>query len=262
VKFVNATLKSIKAIEKVDTSRSLLSRVNPETKLLSLIIVLFLMIFLHSLFALLLLLLFLVVEALLFERGVFAAWLFVPLFTGMIAIPAIFMVPGEPIFHFYFLTATYEGLRAAALLIIRTLIAVTAVTLLTKTTRWEDVIASLELIRLPRVFILILFLTFRYIFFFARIIESTLLSIKSRVIGKEKSTSTWKLYAPLIGNLFVKSYEMQEKVYMSMLSRGFMLTESEKKRDVHITWSYLAVFFALAIVLVGINGGALWQLPL
>ncbi len=211
------------------------------------------MILLKSLWALFVLLIFLTIEALIFERGVFSVWLFVPLFTGVIAIPAVFMVPGEPLFHVLFLTATVEGLKAALYLIIRTLIAVTAVTLLTKTTKWEDVIHSLKLIRMPDVFILILFLTYRYIFFFARIIEKTLLSLKSRVIGKEKSIATWKLYAPVLGNLFLKTYDMQEKVYISMASRGFSPESWKYDTSWKIWWSYVGIFLILAALLIYLN---------
>ena len=258
MKFVTATLKSIEALDEEKNKNTWLNSINSETKFISMVIILFLMLILNSLNALLILLLFLVFESLVFERNVFKIWLFVPLFTGIIAIPAIFMTPGKPVIEFYFLTVTNKGLMAASYLLIRSLIAVTCVALFTKTTRWEDVIRSLRLLHLPRVLILILFLTFRYIFFFVRIIESTLLSVKSRIIGKEKSTSTWRIYSPLVGNLFVRTYEMQEKVYISMRARGFMLGDFvPEKHKIEVHWKYLVMIGIVAGIAIITNGDML-----
>ncbi len=264
--FVNATLKSIESLEEINVNHSRLHRINSESKIISVIIVLILMIILNSIVSLFLLLLFLTGESLIFERNVFKTWIFVPLFTGIIAIPAIFITPGTPIAHLGFIAATYEGLLAAIHLILRTLIAVTCVALLTKTTPWEDILASLNLLRIPEIFILILFLTFRYIFFLARITEATLLSLKSRIIGKEKILQSWKMYAPLVGNLFIKSYEMQEKIYIAMNARGFHMKKDEMLSPVRvrlkgINWGYVAVFIFLAFILLWTDGDLIWMLP-
>ncbi len=262
--FVNATLKSIKSLEEINIRDSKLHNISAESKIVSLIILLILMIILNSVVSLSMLLLFLIFEALIFERSVFKTWIFVPLFTGIIAIPAIFITPGTPIAHFGFIVITYEGVLAAIHLTLRTLIAVTCVALLTKTTPWEDILESLRLLRIPELFILILFLTFRYIFFLARITEATLLSLKSRMIGKEKIFQSWKMYAPLVGNLFIKSYEMQEKIYIAMNARGFNLKKDKVLRSVRrrgINWGYVAVFIFLAFMLLWIDGDLIWILP-
>ncbi len=262
MRFVEATLKSIQSIEKFNGSNSPLNKISAETKILTMIIVIILMLVMHSLFTLFLLLSFLIMESLILERSVFKTWLFIPLFTGIIAIPAIFITPGTQIWSFYFLGITQEGIKAALYLTVRTLIAVTAVALVTKTTRWDDIMYSLKSLKLPNTFIMILFLTFRYIFFFTRILEDTLLSIKSRVIGKEKSIESWKLYAPLVGNLFIKTYKMEEKIFLSMKARGFSGEYSyTRERNFEINWPYLLIFIFLAIILISINGGLLWRLP-
>ncbi len=262
--FVNATLKSIESLEEININHSKLHKISSESKIISVIIVLILMVILKSITSLVLLLLFLTIEALIFERKVFKTWLFVPFFTGIIAIPAIFLTPGTPLAHWGFIAVTHEGLLAATHLILRTLIAVTCVALLTKTTPWEDILVSLNLLRIPKFFILTLFLTFRYIFFLARITELTLLSLKSRIIGKERVLQSWKTYAPLVGNLFIKSYEMQEKIYVAMNARGFFINEDEISSPVKlkgINWGYVAVFIFLAFILLCTDGDLIWMLP-
>jgi len=262
--FVNATLKSIKSLEEINIGHSKLHKISAESKIVSVIILLILMIILKSVISLSLLLLFLIFEALIFERSAFKTWIFVPLFTGIIAIPAIFITPGKPLAHFGSLVATYEGLLAAMHLTLRTLIAVTCVALLTKTTPWEDILESLRLLRIPKLFILILFLTFRYIFFLARITEATLISLKSRIIGREKIFKSWKMYAPLVGNLFIRSYEMQEKIYIAINARGFNIKNDEILRLVEvrgINWKYVVVFILLAFMLLWIDGDLIWILP-
>ena len=263
--FVNATLKSVESIEEINpNSKSKLTTINPQAKIISLVIVLILMVSLRSIWILFLLVFFLSIEALMLERDVFKTWLFVPLFTGIIAIPAIFITPGVPIFEYNFIKITKEGIIAALDLFLRALISVTALSLLTKTTLWDDIIDSLKLIKIPSMFLLILFLTFRYIFFFIRVIEKTLLSIKSKAVGKEKARESWKIYAPLVGNVFVKSYEMQEKVYISMKARGFMIDKEEfgfldrSKKFNYLDWTYVTIYITLAFILFLVDGDLPW----
>ncbi len=259
MKFAERTLKTIEAIEIDSEGDSLFHNLSPLSKVIATFIFLIAMLMLHTLYALFALLLLLSFYSAVFEKRVFRVWLFIPLFTGMIALPAIFLVPGKTVYTLGLLNITDSGIKAALFLILRATISVTAVALLTRTTRWEDVISSLNKLKVPWIFTLMLLLTFRYIFFFVRIVRKTLLSIKSRAIGKERSVSTWKLYAPLVGNLFIKSYGMQEKVYLSMISRGFN-GKSFYAKDMKTDKWFIALTILQVSLLFIMDGDIQWLL--
>jgi len=90
-------------------------------------------------------------------------WLFVPLFTGIIAIPAVLNVvtPGTDVlsianFNGWHISVTREGIHAASILVIRVAATSSFAILFTLTTRWNDAMEAMHSLKLPRVFILIL----------------------------------------------------------------------------------------------------------
>ena len=259
MKFAERTLKAIETIEINSEGNTLYHELSPFSKVIATFIFLIMMLFLHTLVAIFALFLLLSVYSLIFERKVFSVWLFVPLFTGMVALPAIFLVPGEEMYSLWIFNITYEGIKSALFLVLRATISVTAVALLTRTTRWEDIIYSLNYLKLPWTFTLMLLLTLRYIFFLIRTVRKTLLSVKSRIIGKEKVVSTWKLYAPLVGNIFIKSYDMQEKVYLSMISRGFKGDTFHKKIPMKINIWFIFLTILQAILIFIMDGDIPWM---
>jgi len=154
-------------------------------------------------------------------------WLFT-LFTAIIAIPAVLNVitPGTDVmaitdFNGWHISVTREGIHAASILVIRTAATSSFAILFTLTTRWNDAMEAMRSLRVPRVFALILSMSYRYIFSLLDVTKKMLLSRKSRIIGKERAVSSWKLYAPIIAALFMKSFSFNENVYLAMLARGF-----------------------------------------
>ena len=175
---------------------------------------------------------------------------FIPLFTGIIALPYIFNIfqpyEGTPLvvlydFHhlinipllrpFSRIEITREGVLWASIFLARVTTAVSFAILLMLSTRWSDLVGALERLRFPRVFTMIMSMTYRYIFLLLDIVAKMLFSRKSRTVGRESSISSWKLNAGIVGALFLKSYDMSEALYLAMLSRGFNGTVSSKHSD-------------------------------
>lgn len=166
--------------------------------------------------------------------------LFVFLFTAIIAIPYIFNIfqpnDGHPLvilynFHrtihiplfrpFTLISITYEGVYLAFVWILRSTATVSFMILLIMTTKWSDLLNALGELKVPKVFILILGMTYRYIFLLIDTLTKMLFSRKSRTVGKESSVSSWKLNSGIVGALFIKSYDLGNNVYLAMVSRGF-----------------------------------------
>ncbi len=58
------------------------------------------------------------------------------------------------------------------------------------TTPWADILKSLRALRVPQVFVLVLSMTYRYIFLFLHTANGILLARKSRIVGRTSGASS------------------------------------------------------------------------
>ena len=165
-------------------------------------------------------------------------WLVIPLFTGIMVFPALFnwVRPGDPlwiIWNFstplhvgpiYFppeLIITRQGFWGALLMISRVGISVTLAVLLTLTTRWNNLLRALRTFFVPKIFIVTLEMTYRYIFVLITLLEDMFLARKARDSGHSSGAEQRRFIGSSIANLFGKSLQMSEDVYTSMIARGY-----------------------------------------
>ena len=73
----------------------------------------------------------------------------------------------------------------------------------------------------PRVFVMTLSMTDRYLFVFLQAIQDMYRARKSRTIRPGSSSEARSWTATRIGMMFKKSMDMSEDIYQAMLSRGF-----------------------------------------
>jgi energy-coupling factor transporter transmembrane protein EcfT len=148
-----------------------------------------------------------------------------------------------------FLTVTQQGLRSAAFLISRAETAATLSALLVLTTPWPWVLKALRTFRCPVVLVVILGMTYRYIFV---ILESALdmfESRKSRTVGVLDPADRRRLATASAGVLLSKSLQLSGEVHLAMQSRGFrgevyvMQEFSAKARD----WCWMSGFAAIGL---------------
>ncbi len=97
-------------------------------------------------------------------------WLGVLTFTGFISFPALFLTPGRAIYTLPLpgWAVTEQGVRAAMYLIMRAETAATFSVLLVLCTPWSNVLKALRVLRLPVVLVVVLGMTYRYIFLLLR----------------------------------------------------------------------------------------------
>ena len=150
-------------------------------------------------------------------------WLFIPLFSLFIALPALFssVSPGRAVASLGGLSVTEQGLRAAAFFIGRVITSVSLTVLLSMTTRHFELLKALRAFGVPSVFVMVLSISYRYIYLFVGIVEDTYRAIKSRVgsgmhYRKGQRVVTWNMAC-----LWKRSYQLNEQVYHAMLARGF-----------------------------------------
>lgn len=132
-------------------------------------------------------------------------WFFIPLFTLFIAIPAVFT----------------QNMEAAVIFVLRVAVCVSFAVLMTISTRQGELFKSLKSLGAPDIFIQILDMTYRYIFFFVKVFEETHLGLKSRLIKNFDRSNAWRWISSRMGYLFKRSIKMSEEVYMAMVARGY-----------------------------------------
>jgi cobalt ECF transporter T component CbiQ len=176
-------------------------------------------------------------------------WLALPFFTGMIILPALFITPGPTLLQLPFgLVITQTGATTSLFLLLRVSTSVSLTLLLILTTPWNIVLSALTVLRVPDVFILILGMTYRYIYLLLHTANDMFLSRKSRMVGRLTGAEERRMIAAISGALLNKSFNLSSEVYLAMLSRGFhgtIVTLKPFKMQVR-DWAWLVVFLALA----------------
>jgi cobalt ECF transporter T component CbiQ len=175
-------------------------------------------------------------------------WLVVLGFTGVIALPAIFLTPGDPVAAIAGgpLRITVQGVQTATLLIARVETAVTFTSLLVLCTPWTHVLKALRAFRLPQEAVMMLAMTHRYIFLLVETAGQMFESRQSRTVGLVKGAAGRRIAARSAGVLLSKSIELSNEVYLAMQSRGFR-GEIRILSDFHMrSWDYLGLAAFLA----------------
>jgi cobalt/nickel transport system permease protein len=157
------------------------------------------------------------------------AWLFIPLFTGIVVLPATLslVTPGEVILTIWQWNGepqgfTTQGLRSAAVLVLRVAGSVSLVVLLTLTTPWSRLLAGLRGLGVPKMFILVIGMAYRYLFHLLTSVMDMYEARKARSIGKQAhDRAARKFVAATAGALIGKSHYLAEEVHQAMTARGF-----------------------------------------
>jgi cobalt/nickel transport system permease protein len=177
-------------------------------------------------------------------------WLKVLAFTILIALPAVFLVPGTvfarlPILHW---PVTLQGVRSASFLLGRAETAATYALLLILCTPWPHVLKALRVFRAPIVLVVILGMTHRYIFVFLESASQMFASRRSRMVGPLSPRDRRRVATATAGALLDKSLHLSADVQSAMASRGYRgeVKLMDNFRTKPIDWLALAGFAAVA----------------
>ncbi len=180
-------------------------------------------------------------------------WLFVPIFAGVVALPAIFnfVTPGKPVFVLVSRVAiTEQGLHGAGIFILRVATSVSVAVLLVLTTEWHRLLKALSSIGFPEIGVLVLGMTYRYIFLFLRAVESIFLARRSRTVGSTTLREKHEWLGASIGALLGKSYHMSNEVHLAMVSRGWSarLPDRGEFSTSVADWAWAVLVLAIVIL--------------
>ncbi|HEY7223774.1 MAG TPA: cobalt ECF transporter T component CbiQ [Micromonosporaceae bacterium] len=187
-------------------------------------------------------------------------WLFIPIFTGIVVLPATLSVvtPGHLIVPLWTWHGTQEGLTqqgltSAGLIITRVATSISLVVLLTLTTPWVRLLAALRSVGVPRIFVLVVGMAYRYLFLLLDTVDEMYTARRSRtLLGDRDSRSGRRFVAAGAGTLFGKAHGMSEEVHQAMVARGFVgdarTLQAFRLHLVDAAWSVGCVVVAAAVL--------------
>ncbi len=220
-------LKRVLFADETAALPGLLQSLDPRVKVATLTAFLFLTLFTHSIWMLgllyLLCLVMVVLSGIHLGSFLLRTWVFIPLFSLLIAVPALFsfVSPGTVVFSIGSMSVTRQGIMAVAFFIGRVITSVSLTVLLSMTTRHVELLKALRAFGVPQMFVMVLGISYRYIYLFVEIVENTYRAIKSRVGTDMHYRKGQRIVAWNMAQLWKRSYQLNEQVYSAMLSRGF-----------------------------------------
>jgi len=190
---------------------------------------------------------------------------FVALPFALVAITVLFSIPGKPLstFHFLFwnLTITDMGLLRFMSILVRSWLSVQMAIMLVSVARFPDIVHALEHLRVPTILTTIIAFLYRYLFVLVDEVFRLLRAREARSAAAAGARSggsvAWRAQVAgnMAGQLFLRSYERSDRVYNSMLARGYTghpltINPHELKRVDYVTTA-LALFVILLLQLIG-----------
>jgi cobalt/nickel transport system permease protein len=246
--------------EQTASRKGLLQGIDPRAKIATFLLLILSSSFSHSLlviFSIYLLGIILAWASDLFSiRFIRRIWLFMPFYTFLIAVPALFLTPGDPLLTVLDHAAiTKQGTHSAIFLILRVATSVSFMLMLVLTTSWPRLLKALRHLGVPRSIVFLLTMTYRYIYVLLHTANSFFLARKSRQVGQENWQSTRDWFGTFMGSLLGKSYQLSNEVYLAMQSRGFrgepMILSDLKWKFSDTAWSMFLFLFAGACLYLG-----------
>jgi cobalt/nickel transport system permease protein len=165
-------------------------------------------------------------------------WLVLPLFAGIIALPATLnlFTPGDPMVLLLSLnreyqwgpyripaeiTLTQQGIQAALLLVSRVGASLSFILLLTLTTPWADLFKAFRSLRVPAIYVQTLGMTLRYLMLLGQMVRDMHLAKKSRTLRPLEARTEQSWIAGQMATLFKRSLQLSGDVHRAMVARGY-----------------------------------------
>jgi cobalt/nickel transport system permease protein len=152
--------------------------------------------------------------------------------TGLAVAAAASRVPARPLFLRLMLVEPLVigvallallqpgGWSLFAIMLTKSTLCLACMVLLTATTRFSDLLRVLWQLKVPSLLVTTLALMHRYLFVLVHEMERMLRARRSRTFTADR-TSAWRGSAQVAGQLFVRTSERAERVYLAMCARGW-----------------------------------------
>jgi cobalt/nickel transport system permease protein len=182
-------------------------------------------------------------------------WLFIPIFTGIVVLPATlsFVTPGDTVASLGPLAVTSQGLAGAALIVTRVAVSISLVVLLTLTTPWPRLLAALRALFVPRLFVLVIGMAYRYLFVLLGAVADMYTARKARPVAAGDGAREGRGFvSATAGALFGRAHALSEEVHLAMVARGYRgdsrTLDATRLRPLDLFWTLGCAAFAVAVL--------------
>lgn len=159
-------------------------------------------------------------------------WAYLPLIVFVFSLPGAssLFVRGTPLFYVFRpgfpglpdgLYFTAGGVEMAFRLALRPGVSLSFGFLLLLTTRWSRLTGALAALHVPRLFISILNMAYRYIFVMSELAGGMMEARALRTVGRLKAADNRRFMSHGVAHMFIKSHFLSEEIYDAMVCRGF-----------------------------------------
>jgi cobalt/nickel transport system permease protein len=147
---------------------------------------------------------------------------------------------------------TREGISGVIILTLRVVNSISVSFLVLYTTQFSEIIRACKIFKAPDAFLMIIIISYKYIFIFAKTVEDVYLAMRSRIAGAVSSRDMQNLVAGRMAFMFRKSRIQCEEVYKAMVSRGFTdeIRLYNFKRLLVRDWCAGAVILAAGLIIL------------
>lgn len=142
------------------------------------------------------------------------------------------------------LDVTYEGVWTFFNIIIKSSLSVLLLVIASSTTTFSDFLHGLDLLRLPRLLVMLMSFMYRYVFVLLDEARRLMRARSLRYFGS-RYTEQFRVLGYMIGVLFIRTFERAERIYSAMILRGFTGEMRSVKR---FRFSYIDFLFITGII--------------
>jgi cobalt/nickel transport system permease protein len=235
-------MKSIYLQADISSKNNFLFNINPYVKVISLIYIIVINSIVHDPASLVSISIFIFLLYLSAGLNIFQLYkkiIFIAALSGFfILLPATLNLvsPGKVIFNIISFDRSYKfwiyniprnigitmnGCSTASVIFLRILNSITFSLFICFTTPFPQLIKSFKILGVPDTFLMIITLSYKFIYILSRTIEDTYFAIKSRLIGYISNKNLRKLVTERIFFIYKKSHYTYEQTYLAMISRGY-----------------------------------------
>ena len=99
---------------------------------------------------------------------------------------------------------------------------ISLVVLVTLTTPWTRLLAGLRALGVPKLFVLVIGMAYRYLFVLLASVQDMYVARRARAIAPERDSQAGRAFVgATAGALFGKAHALSEEVHQAMTSRGY-----------------------------------------
>lgn len=176
-------------------------------------------------------------------------WVVFFIFAVLVILPI--SVGNTKLLNLYILNVYREGLLLAIMIALKAFSVILLIFPMLSTMKFVTFIKALEKLHIPNKLVQIISFTYRYIFVLSNEFKRTLISIEVRNYKKHASSYKFRVLGNAIGMLLVRSYERGERIFQSMVARGYIgkIKTLDKFKMYPKDWAKASTLIFIAILI-------------